>query len=93
MLHSTEVPTYIKRSLHYISLARGCLAAGDFITNASIGVIDATLICATYHFSAEEPYKAWVLVGVALKLAVGVGMFLICTKLSLTQLFDQMGLQ
>lgn len=87
MLHSAEIPSYIQRSVMYISLARGCLAAGDFITNPTIGVIDTLLICTAYHFTVEDPmdpHKAWVLLGVALKLALGVGTFAICINLLLT---------
>ena len=76
MLHNTEVADFKPLSSKYISLSRGCLAAGDFITNSGLGVIDTLLIIAVYHFSAEDPtdpHKAWVLLGVALKLAVGVG--------------------
>jgi hypothetical protein len=75
MLHNPEVPNHGQVAAKYASLSRACLAVGDFITNTSLSAIDALLLGAGYHYSADDPtesHKGMVLIGVALKLAVGV---------------------
>jgi hypothetical protein len=75
MTHNPEVPNHGQLAAKYTSLSRACLAVGDFITNTSLSAIDALLLGAGYHYSADDPAesnKGTVLIGVALKLAVGV---------------------
>lgn len=77
MIHNPEVPNHGQLAAKYTSLSRACLAVGDFITNTSLSAIDALLLCVGYHYSADDPAetnKGTVLIGVALKLAVGIGL-------------------
>ncbi|KIM27212.1 hypothetical protein M408DRAFT_330132 [Serendipita vermifera MAFF 305830] len=77
MLHNPEVPNYRQLAAKYAALSRACLAVGDFISSTSLCVIDTLLLCATYHHSvddASEGFKGWALLGVALKLAIGMGL-------------------
>jgi hypothetical protein len=75
MLHTPEIPNHGQLAAKYSSISRACLALGDFITNTSLSAIDALLLSAGYYFAADDPsdaHKGAILLGVALKLAVGV---------------------
>ena len=75
MLHNPEAENYRQVADKYSALARACLAVGDFILNPSLSAIDALIICVSYHHNMDDRldgHKGWVLLGVALKLAVGV---------------------
>jgi len=75
MIYSPEAQNNILLAAKYASLSRACLAVGDFMINTSVSAIDALLLGAAYHYSVDsgtEPHKGLVLVGVAMKLAVGV---------------------
>ena len=75
MLHNPEIPNQGKLAAKYSSISRGCLALGDFITNTSLSTIDALLLNAGYYYGSDDTvdrHKGSVLLGVALRLAVGV---------------------
>lgn len=91
MLHNPEIPNHGQLAAGYSSLSRACLALGDFITNTSLSAIDALLLNTGYYYASDDTtdrHKGSVLLGMALRLAVGVrastlGMNILLTLLPL----------